>query len=613
MKLGIRGKLFIVFLSLIATCIGIAYWFMRSQLERGVSERIQHSLATHTTMVANQVSPLRTSPDDLDAWDSLADEIGRLGSVRVTFVRADGVVIGDSDVSRDLLRKLENHASRPEVRSAMLTGTGHAERLSATVNEPMAYAAIRVRNGAVGAAPIQIGVSGGTFDGVVRLATPLSDIEASLTDLRRALGLATLLALVMAVLLSSLAAQLASRGIRTLVDAAGRMARGDLNVRTRMAGTDEFAQLSLALNQLAQGLSNTVGELSEERDRLGAILRGMQEGVLVLDVNGSVTLTNPALREMLLLGHEAIGRTVLEVVRHAELKELLDRAVTAQEAVSAVIEVDGLKPRVLLVRAARLRTEEDGVFAVFVDVTEMRRLESLRRDFVANVSHELRTPVAAILSATETIEGASEQDNQARKRFLPIIARNAQRLGQLVEDLLEISRIESRELNLNLEEIDLAVGVEHAVALFLERADKRRLTIHQEVEPGRFWVIADRRALEHVLTNLIDNAVKYTSEGGRIRTFAEANTGFVRFSVEDSGPGIPGKHLSRLFERFYRVDAGRSRELGGTGLGLAIVKHMTEAMKGTVSVQSTEKVGTIFTVALRSAASESDASDELSG
>lgn len=604
MKLGIRGKLFIVFLSLIATCIGIAYWAMRSQLERGVSERVRRGLVTHTAMVANQVGSLRTSPDDFDAWDLLADEMGRIGFVRVSFVRTDGVVVGDSDVSRLALRNLENHASRPEIRDAMLNGMGHAERRSATLREPMAYVAIRVRNGAVGATPVQSSVNPGTFDGVVRLATPLSDIEASLTELRQALGVAILLALVMAVLLSSLAAQLASRGIRTLVDAAGRMARGDLNVRIGMSGTDEFAQLSLALDQLAQGLSNTVGELSEERDRLGAILRGMQEGVLVLDVNGSVTLTNPALREMLLLGHEAIGRTVLEVVRHAELKELLDRAVTSPEAVSAVIEVVGLKPRVLLVRAARLRTEEDGVFAVFVDVTEMRRLESLRRDFVANVSHELRTPVAAILSATETIEAASEQDNQARRRFLPIIARNAQRLGQLVEDLLEISRIESRELKLHLEKIDLSVGVEHAVALFLERADKRSLTILQEVEPERFWVIADRRALEHVLTNLIDNAVKYSSQGGTIRTFAEASSGFIRFSIEDSGPGIPSKHLPRLFERFYRVDAGRSRELGGTGLGLAIVKHMTEAMKGTVSVESTEKIGTTFSVSLRSAAVE---------
>lgn len=607
MKFGIRGKLFFLFLSLVAACIGAAYFFMRTQLERGVSLRIQQNLVNHAAIVASQVRSVRLAADDFEAWDELADNIGRLGGVRVSIIRADGTVVGDSEVARAAIRTLDNHRSRPEVAAAMRSGEGRSERLSSTVKEAMAYVAIRVgaQTPDVPAPAKRLGqVNLLPFEGVVRLSTPLRDIEASLVDLRRALGFATILALMLAVLLSSLAAHLASQGIRTLVDAAGRMARGDLDVRIRMTGTDEFAQLSLALDQLAQGLSSTVEQLSEERDRLGAILRGMQEGVLVLDPDGYVTLTNPALREMLLLGQDAIGKKVLEVLRHTELKELMDRAYGATEAVSSVIEVEGLKPRVLLARAARLRTEQGGVFAVFVDVTEMRRLESLRRDFVANVSHELRTPVAAIQSATETLEGVPEHDAAARKRFLPIIARNAQRLGQLVEDLLELSRIESRELKLNLEAIDLSVAVEHALALFLERTEKRRLTIRQEVAPERFWVIGDRRALEHVLTNLIDNAVKYASEGGSIRTWAEASQGITKLNVQDTGLGIPNKHLPRLFERFYRVDAGRSRELGGTGLGLAIVKHMTEAMKGTVTVQSTEGVGTTFTVALRTAETE---------
>lgn len=424
--------------------------------------------------------------------------------------------------------------------------------------------------------------------------------EALLGEQRRALGWSALVAFTLAVLLSSVAAELLSRRMRTLVEAAGRMASGDLKVRVRLSGTDEVSQLSAALDQLAQGFSSTVDQLSEERDRLGGILLGMQEGVLVLDPDGYVTLTNPALREMWLIGQDAIGKTLLELLRNLELKQLMDRAYLATEPVSTVIEVGGLKPRVLLVRAARLRTEQGGVFAVFVDVTEMRRLESLRRDFVANVSHELRTPVAAICSATETLERARE-DASASQRFLPIIARNAQRLGQLVEDLLELSRIESRELKLHLEAIDLSVAVEHAVALFLERAEKRRLTLRQEVEPGGFWVTADRRALEHVLTNLIDNAVKYSSEGGTIRVWVEDGEGVTRLHVQDTGAGISAKHLPRLFERFYRVDPGRSRDLGGTGLGLAIVKHMTEAMKGSVTVQSTEGVGTTFTVALRAA------------
>jgi two-component system phosphate regulon sensor histidine kinase PhoR len=324
----------------------------------------------------------------------------------------------------------------------------------------------------------------------------------------------------------------------------------------------------------------------------------MQEGVLMLDEAGRVALINPALREMLLLPADSVGKKPLEVVRHAPLKELLDEAAAGVRSVSREIELSGLKPRRLQARVSPLAGEPGGVFAVFVDVTEMRRLESLRRDFVANVSHELRTPVTAIRSAAETLSISLEYDPGAAAGFVDIIDRNAERLHGLVEDLLDLSRIESRELRLAFEDLDLEQVFEQVLSLFRERAHRKGVALTASVNAGVPPARADRRALEHVLTNLIDNAVKYCPRGATVLLRVEEKDRQLAVFVEDDGAGIEEKHLPRLFERFYRVDAGRSRELGGTGLGLSIVKHLVEAMGGTVSVTSRVGEGTRFSFTL---------------
>ncbi len=416
----------------------------------------------------------------------------------------------------------------------------------------------------------------------------------------QALGVAAVLALLCAVVVSSAAAALVSRTAHTLTAAARRMAEGHLETRTRLEASGGFGDLGSALDQLAESLSTTLDELRTQRDRMSGILSGMHEGVLLLDRQGRVALVNPALREMLLLPADAEGKTPLELIRHAELKELLDAASRSAEHVSGEIELGGLKPRRALVRAAPLGGEPGGVFAVFVDVTEMRRLESVRRDFVANVSHELRTPVTAIRSAAETLHDAAERDPKAAAGFVDIIERNAERLHELVEDLLDLSRIESREFRLDLEDLDLEQVFEHVLGLFRERAEKKQIRLAQSVPRDLPLARADRRALENILTNLVDNAVKYCGENAEVRlsASAEEDAGVVRVLVEDTGPGIEARHLSRLFERFYRVDAGRSRQLGGTGLGLSIVKHLVEAMGGSVGVDSEPGRGTRFRFSL---------------
>jgi two-component system, OmpR family, phosphate regulon sensor histidine kinase PhoR len=311
-----------------------------------------------------------------------------------------------------------------------------------------------------------------------------------------------------------------------------------------------------------------------------------------------VRLINPALCQMLGIDGSAVGRSLLEAIRHAELKGLLDHARESGELATGEIALGGAGSRRCWLRAAPMSGPPAGLLVVFVDVTELRRLETMRRDFVANASHEIRTPVTAILSAAETLRDAAARDPAGAERFLEIIVRNAERLELLVRDLLELSRIEAQRTPLELERLEVDPGVTATLALFQERAERRRMTLRQELGAGPLVVRANRRALEQCLGNLIDNAIKYCPEGSAIVVGAALAGDRVRFSVVDNGPGIPALHLSRIFERFYRVDAGRSRELGGTGLGLAIVKHLVEALGGSVEVESMERRGSTFSFTL---------------
>jgi len=391
-------------------------------------------------------------------------------------------------------------------------------------------------------------------------------------DVRQGIWFGAGVAVLVALVLSAAVGARMSASVGELTEAARRTARGDLEAR--------------------------VGELRAERDMLGRILQAMQEGVVVLDPDGRIVLVNPAVRSMLLIGADAVGKLLIETVRHAQLDELLERAEGEAAGASVEIELPGLKPRRLLVHASPLAGGDGGTLVVFVDVTELRRLEALRRDFVANASHELRTPIAAVRSATETLRSGALGDPGAADRFVDIIERNAQRLQALVEDMLELSKLESNELRLKREPVDLGSVVPLVLALFRERADKKGVRLVAELPPAGVRFEGDARALEHVLSNLVDNAVKYCPAGARILVRASEEGDRARLVVSDTGPGIPAEHLARIFERFYRVDAGRSRELGGTGLGLSIVKHMVEAMRGEVSVESEVGRGSTFTVSL---------------
>jgi two-component system, OmpR family, phosphate regulon sensor histidine kinase PhoR len=585
--LGVKAKLFLVSVALIAASLVAAAVYLTPAIEGRLTASIQSGLRDRARLVSRELSRHPTPlSDDLAAWDALADDLGRTSGARVTIIRPDGVVLGDSDVALADVGRMDNHANRPEVQQALTEGEGAAEHMSATLHRPLLYAAEPFRRDDAVA-------------GVVRLAAPLAEIDAAMSEVWRIIWAGFGIALVLAFVLSNVLASRMSSAVGELTDAARRMTEGDLEVRTRLAGHDELGGLGQALDRLAGSLATTLGELRAERDLQGRILEAMHEGVVVVDREGRIVLMNPALRSQLLLGADAIGKLLIETVRHAQLDTVVDHAREAPDDLPVEIELPGLKPRRLLVQAAPLSGDDEGLLLVFVDVTELRRLESLRRDFVANASHELRTPIAAVRSATETLQTGALEDPVAANRFLDIIERNAQRLQSLVEDMLELSKLESNEFKLKRERVELQRIVPIVLALFRERAEKKGVRLAADLGFGLPAVEGDPRALEHVLSNLVDNAVKYCPSGARIVVSAAADDARVRLVVADTGPGIPAEHLPRVFERFYRVDAGRSRELGGTGLGLSIVKHMVETMRGKVAVESAVGKGSTFIVSLQ--------------
>ena len=551
------------------------------QTSRGVGHRIDaHAEADlHRLVEVARFAVLRAPVTD----DVFADELAEAMNVRVSIIDTDGALLGDSWLDEEALSKAENHGRRPEVVAAFRDGIGKDKRSSSTVGQAFTYVARRVDR--PGKKPI-----------VIRCALPSNEVQLESEAVTRLVFVTALVAIGLAVALSASAASSIARVVRSLTVTANRMASGDLSVRSGLRGTDELSELGRALDKLATELSAAMEGLRAETDLLSGLLEGMQEGVLVTDRDGNLQLFNRAIREMLLIGGDAIGRPISQAVDKAELRPLFE---DARKKGSSVAELDlpGIKPRRVLVHASKLLGTRGGEVAVFFDVTEVRRLESLRRDFVANVSHELRTPVTAVRSAAETLRGAVESDPTSALRFIDMIERNAARLQACIDDLLFLSRIEAKQYNFNQEPVEASTVAAPVIALFRERAAARNVRLMNEANPTHPRVWCDPRALEQILTNLVENAIKYCPDS-TVSVRSRIVDGRSRIEVADTGPGISAKQLPRIFERFYRVDPGRSRDQGGTGLGLAIVKHLVEALGGQISVESELGRGTTFLIDL---------------
>jgi len=387
------------------------------------------------------------------------------------------------------------------------------------------------------------------------------------------------------------------REIRQLTQA---VAAGDLGYRPKGRFGGEIDAIARSIRGLAEQLRERLHEATQEKERLQAVLDGMTEGVLVIDASASIVLANDRLRESFGIPGSLIGKTVLEGLRNAQLAEVIVVAQRSSAPVARAITVIHPVNRTFRVHAVRFPAgarQPVGVVAVFHDVTELTQLETMRREFVANASHELRTPLAAIRGFAETLLGSRDLSESDRRSYLEVIDRHSRRLSVLVDDLLELSKVESGKAQLSLDPVDVATLVRSLVRENRTRFEEKNLAISHEVDGGSV-ARADATALEQILTNLLDNAVKYTEPGGRIHVRIVGDRARVRIHVEDTGIGIPEQDLSRIFERFYRVDKARSRDLGGTGLGLAIVKHLTQSMGGEISVTSEVGKGSVFSLSL---------------
>jgi two-component system, OmpR family, phosphate regulon sensor histidine kinase PhoR len=555
-------------------------------LRRTERAQLERSLAQRAALVRDAVRGRPLDPRDRPALDALADRLGGAAGARVTLIAPDGSVVGDSEVALERLPEVESHAGRPEVKAALRAGSGTSRRLSDTVGHPFLYLALPAREG-------------DPTGGVVRLAVGLEQIEAAVAELRQRLWIAGGIGLAGALVLSFLLSWLTLRPVEELRDVVSAIAAGQLDRRLRWRSKDELGEIARSINRMAEQLRLRLDEATAEKEQLEAVLASMADGVLVLGRDDRILLANPRWRELLSVWGEVHGRRPIEVARHAGVGDTLVAAAGTRETVVREVEVAGPEPRRLQIHAVGFPTDgpRAGTVAVFHDVTELRRLEQVRRDFIANASHELRTPLTAIRGFADTLL-LGPVSAEELKPMLEAIARNGERLGNLVDDLLELSRIESRKHPLQPSEVD----VPRLVRLLLRDLEPRlrdaqlRAELAADPPPAPAW--ADPRALEQVLGNLLDNAVKYTNPGGSIRVRVTSQDAHVRVAVSDSGIGIPEAERGRIFERFYRVDQARSRALGGTGLGLAIVKHLVQGMGGEIFVESAPGRGSSFTFTL---------------
>jgi two-component system phosphate regulon sensor histidine kinase PhoR len=526
--------------------------------------------------------------------DAIANRAANAAGTRVSLIARDGSVLGDSDVPLERLHAIENHASRPEVAAALAGGVGHDARFSATVGRRLLYVAVPAPDPAGGA---------------VRVALELSNLEAALADLRRQLVLAGLLGVLASLLFAYAVSWLTLRPLRELRGLTSALAAGDFGYRIPRRFRGELAEISREIRSLADQLRERVAEATREKERLRAVLDGMAEGVLVVDERNEIVLANYRVAAFYGTRPPLQGRSVLAALRDAELDELLAEAGRSDDTVTGTLELVHPVHRSLRVQAARFPAAPArrlGSVAVLHDVTELARLETMRRDFVANASHELRTPLAAIRGYAEMLLGDGSLSPEQRKSHLEVVDRHARRLGTLVDDLLELSRIESGQATLELQPVDVGAVASGLLRDCEARLREKRLdAAHETTRPGNAW--ADPQAVWHILSNLLDNAIKYTEPGGRIRIRVEGDGHRVRVAVADTGGGIPERDLARIFERFYRVDRARSRALGGTGLGLAIVKHLVQSQGGEITVESELGRGSTFTFTLPRAGERGEA------
>ncbi|MDD5566146.1 MAG: ATP-binding protein [Candidatus Omnitrophica bacterium] len=566
----------------LASFVFIAYYLDKSLEENALLE-IKSSLMKEASLVEYFLPSDFIRRQDKASLESRLKLPAQKIQSRITIVSPPGEVLFDSEKTPQEVARMENHADRPEIKTAFQGRTGESIRYSATLKIDMLYLALPLKDK-------------GEIIGAIRLSLPLENVKKILLAIRKTVFLSLFFALGLAFFLGSLIARGIIKPIHKIIRSAGKFARGDFSRKILIDTEDEIGELADALNIMAQQIEEKVRKIEAQNQELLAILSSMVEGVIVVDKENRILSVNPTVERIFGISQDQVqGKFFLEGIPNNTLSDVIVEVLKKGEAASEELTLSWPVQKIFQVNATPVfeRQAVCGCLLVIHDITEMRKLETVRKDFVANVSHELKTPLTSIKGFVETLLAGALEDKEHGHSFLEIIKDHADRLENLINDLLALAHLESKEIALKKEPLEIKDIADTILKGFKTQIHKRSLAIQNDL-PGTLSVTADRDKLEQVLTNLIDNAVKFNKDKGSVRLYGETAQGEVKIVVEDAGIGIPAKDIPRIFERFYRVDKARSRQLGGTGLGLSIVKHCVELHGGKVGVESTEGLGSKF-------------------
>jgi two-component system phosphate regulon sensor histidine kinase PhoR len=583
-KIGIFWKYFIAYSAIATIVIFVLIILMNLTIRERYQQLISDELTKSAFFAREAIKPIiGKKPSEVD---KIAKELGRQTGIRVTIIATDGIVLGDSQNDPT---KMENHSERPEIKDALSGRISSSIRYSTTLNEKMDYVAVPL-------------IKDGKINGVVRLSLETNVIEFIIGDLTHRVVFISVFAWIITLILTLLFSSIFSSSVKQMVGLTRQLAGGDFSKRAVIRRRDELGELAIGLNEMSDRIQSLFNQLQIQHDELGAIIDSMTEGVLVLDSRLCIRLANNSFKEMFSIENDVTGKLYIEVVRFAGLKEIIDELPKLGQIKSKKMK---FSRKIFLVNGiALVNTDEKRSYViVFHDATLDSQIEVIKADFVANASHELRTPITAIKGYLETFE---DEDTETQKSFIQIIRRNVDRISNLVSDLLFLSRLEASTPQVNFEATNF-IDIADNVLKLIERIHKNK-GINLKTEIAQDVIInCDPFLLEQMLLNLLDNAIKYTEKGEVVlRARNEGNK--VMIQVSDTGIGIPSKHLPHIFERFYRIDKGRSRDLGGTGLGLSIVKHIVQLHNGEIHVESLFGEGTTFTIWLPSGLPLQDAS-----
>lgn len=577
-----RWKLTGSYLLLIMLLLIIAGGLVFSSFKSYYLQNLELRLTREANLIADMARYIGS--DTTDSYQELCVIASRDSDTRVSIINQDGVVLGDSEFDT---RQMEIHKSRPEVYQALHGKVGVAMRYSTTEKIKMLYVAVPFVNQ--------------EESGVVRLAMPLAELAAINKRILIIMLVALLVAAFLATILSLLMAKRFSGPLDEITTGVQDMAGGNLERRICYQGDDELGILARAFNDMAEHIEHGVSEISEVKNRFEALLENTVNGILMADAEGRISYANPVALALIGIQGSIIGRNKSEVINNYEILETIDQVKKDLKPVRKELILHNLAEKTVEVNIVPImdaKTTTQGVLVVLNDISELKRLEQVRKDFVANVSHELKTPLATISGFAETLLDDEGKNPEAAMEFNRIIYDEAQRLNNLINGLLELSRIEAEQAELNIQPTNIAEVLQHTINIAQRQYNHNNISLHCISASCHPVIKSDPVLIAHVLSNLLDNAIKYSPENGQIDVILKELEDRVVVTVQDNGMGIPQHELSRIFERFYRVDKARSRKTGGSGLGLSIVKHLVENLGGQISVESTPGVGSKFSFML---------------